>query len=64
MLDTLISPVLNYACEVWGYGKGDSIERIHMKLSETLLGVKPSTQNDFVYGELGRQDIKRVVSII
>ena len=54
LFDKLISPILNYGSEVWGFVKGDAIERIHMQLCKSLLGVKRSTQNDFIYGELGR----------
>ena len=34
--------------------KGTQIERVHMQFCKTLLGVKTSTQNNFIYGELGR----------
>ena len=27
---------------------------MHLKLCKQLLGVKQTTQNDFIYGELGR----------
>ena len=30
------------------------IERVNLKLCKRLLGVKKATQNNFVYGELGR----------
>ena len=29
-------------------------ERVHLQFCKKLLGVKNSTQNDFIYGELGR----------
>ncbi len=34
--------------------QGNQIERVHLQFCKSLLGVKRSTQNDFVYGELGR----------
>ena len=39
---------------------------MHLQFCKRLLGVKKSTQNDFVYGELGRTTLitKRYVSII
>ena len=42
------------------------IERVHLQFCKRQLGVKKSTQNDFVYGELERTTliIKRYVSII
>ena len=54
LFDKLISPILNYGSEVWGYAKADNIERVHLQFCKKLLSVKQCTQNDFVYGELGR----------
>ena len=34
--------------------KSSAIETVHLKFCKKILGVKQSTQNDFVYGELGR----------
>ena len=39
---------------MWGFSKIDLQEKIHLKFCKKLLGVKRTTQNDFVYGELGR----------
>ena len=56
LFDKLISPILNYGTEVWGFHKAFAIETVHMQfcLKKKLLGEKQSTQNDFVYRELGR----------
>ena len=54
LFDKLVTPILNYSCEVWGFCKADKIERVHMHFCKQVLGVKFSTQNDFIYGELGR----------
>jgi len=54
IFDKLIHPILSYGCEVWGFFQGASVERMHLKFCKQLLGVKQTTQNDFVYGELGR----------
>lgn len=56
LFDKLISPILNYASEVWGFYTAKSIETVHMQFCKRMLGVKQSTQNDFIYGELGRID--------
>ena len=66
LFDKLISPILNYSCEVWGFCQANAIERVHMQFCKKLLGVKKTTQNDFVYGELGRENYatKRVFIII
>ena len=66
LFDKMILPILNYGSEVWGFGQANSIERIQLQFCKKLLGVKKNTQNDFIYGELGRTScqIKRFVRII
>ena len=54
LFDKLITPILNYGSEVWGFAKAMHIERVHLLFCKKLLSVKQCTQNDFVYGELGR----------
>ena len=54
LFDKLITPILSYSSEVWGFNKGTHIERMHLKFCKRLLGVKQSTQNNFIYGETGR----------
>ena len=54
LFDKLITPILNYASEVWGFDHGKAIERVHLQFCKQIHKVKRSTQNDFVYGELGR----------
>ncbi len=49
LFDKLVLPILNYGCEVWGFSQGIQIERVHMKFCKHLLGVKISTQNNFIY---------------
>ena len=59
LFDKLVSPILNYAAEVWGFFKATQIERVHLQFCKRLLGVKKSTQNNFIYGELGRTDYQK-----
>jgi hypothetical protein len=54
LFDKFIGPILNYAAEVWGFSSAPDIERVHLSFCKRILGVKKSTQNDFVYGLLGR----------
>ena len=54
LFDKLIAPTLQYASEVWAFAKAAHIERVHLQFCKKLLSVKQCTQNDFVYGELGR----------
>ena len=54
LFDKIVVPILLYGCEVWGIGKNDDIERVHLKFCKLLLRLKTSTPNFMVYGELGR----------
>ena len=54
LFDKLILPILTYGSEVSGFSKADKIERMHLQFCKHLLGVKIQTQNNFIYGELGR----------
>lgn len=54
LFDAFVGSILNYACPVWGFTKSKELERVHLKYCKTILGVKLSTSNVSVYGELGR----------
>ena len=54
LFDSLVAPILNYGSEVMGFKVSQQIERVHLNFWKKLLGVKKTTQNDFIYGELGR----------
>ena len=66
LFDKLITPILSYAGEVWGHSDTVIIERVHLHFCKNLLGVKLQTQNNFIYGELGRTPLKykRLLGII
>ena len=53
----MIKPILLYGCEVWGFGKHEVLEQVHLKFCKILLNLKLSTPNYMVYGELGRYPI-------
>lgn len=57
LFDKLVVPILNYGCEIWGFKETNVIERIHLQYCKQLLGVRAQTQNNFVYGELGRTSL-------
>ena len=54
LFDKFISPILNYGCEAWGFSDAQNIERLHLSFFKRIMGVKKTTQGDFVYGILGR----------
>ena len=66
IFDKLITPILNYGSEVWGFHKAPAAESVHLQFCKKLLGVKQSTQNDFIYGQLGRVNFAthRYISIV
>ena len=67
LFDKLISPILNYGSELWGFNKAPAIESVHLQFcKKNFIRFKQSTQNDFIYGELGRINsaIQRYISII
>ena len=57
LFDVLITPILLYGSEVWGYEKKDMIEKIHLQFCKKILCMKSSTPNYMVYGELGRHPL-------
>ena len=40
LFDKLISPILNYGSEMWGFYKSKDIETVHLHFCKKLLGVK------------------------
>ena len=66
LFDKLILPILTYGSEGLGFSKADSVERIQLQYCKHLLGVKIQTQNNFIYGELGRVPVRiyRLIAVI
>jgi len=54
LFDVFVGSVLTYGCPIWGFTKSKDIERVQLKLCKSILGVKQTTSNAAVYGELGR----------
>ena len=54
LFDKLITPILCYGCEVWGFHSAPDIERVHLSFRRRIMCVKKSSQNAFVYGLFGR----------
>ena len=57
LADKLVSPILNYAA-CMGIFKTNHIERVHLQFCKRLLGIKMTTQNNFIYWELGRINLQ------
>jgi exonuclease III len=55
LFDTYVLPVLTYASEIWcNIAEIPNIESVQLKFLKFILGVKPSTSNLAVLGEMGR----------
>ena len=66
ILYKLITPILKYGSDLRGFDKASAVESVHLQFCKKLLGVKQSTQNDFIYWELGRVNFAshRYISIV
>ena len=64
LFDKLVTQILNYVSEIWAFIPAVQIERVHLQFCKSLLGVKRSCQNDFIYGELGRLNYRTNRSFI
>jgi hypothetical protein len=54
LFDAFVGSILNYACEVWGYGTFYYIEKVHLNFCRRVLIVKTSTSKLAIFSELGR----------
>ena len=54
MFDALVSSILNYGSEVWGYHEAKDIEMVHTKFCRKILCIRQSTNVSGLFGELGR----------
>ena len=56
LFDTLVLPILSYACEVWATDPdlGQACETLHRQFLRQLLGVRKSVTNEIILAEFGR----------
>ncbi len=53
LYDKTVLPIMLYGCEIWGFGNNNILETVFLKFCKYLLGLKNSTPNCMVYGEVG-----------
>ena len=53
MFEKVVSPILLYGSEVWGFSCTEMLEIFHRNFLKKLLHLRPSTPNCMVYEELG-----------
>lgn len=61
LFDHMISPILLYGCEVWGFENLDQIELFHRAFIRRTLNVHKRAPSPMVYGESGRSEMKYTV---
>ena len=54
MFDRMVPPVLTYGSEIWGYENSKYLENLHLQFCKYIVGVRRTTPNVMIYGELGR----------
>ena len=63
LFDKTVVPVLIYGCEVWGYENNAVLDSVYLKFCKYLLGLKTSTPNCMVYGELGAYPVSITIKV-
>ena len=61
LFDRMITPILTYGSEVWGYEDYSLLERLHLKFIKTMLKISKFTPSVMVYGEVGKFPIECVI---
>ena len=57
LFDAMVLPIITYGCEIWGYRVYKVIEVVHLTFLKHILGVRKTTCNSMVYGELGKYPV-------
>ena len=61
LFDNTVAPILCYACEVWGYGDLNLIEKVHTGFMKHILNIKKATPHIMLYGDLGRYPLSIMI---
>ena len=57
IFEKTIEPILLYGVEIWGFENTTLIEQYYMKTIKQILGLRKSTPNYMIYGEIGKYPI-------
>jgi hypothetical protein len=63
LFDSLITPILVYSCEVWGFENKQGIEKMHLQYCKRILTLRSSTPNFIVYGEIGCFPVEIIIKL-
>ena len=58
---SVITPILLYGCEVWGFSNLKLIERVQLRFSKLIMKVKKSTPTVMIQGELSMYPLQTKV---
>ena len=54
LFDSIVTPILLYGSEVWGFENISNVEKIQIRFYNLLLGLNGSVSNVVTFGELGK----------
>ena len=57
LFDKMITPILLYGSEIWGYEYSHVIEQVQLEYCKKILGVRGNTINCAALGECGRRPL-------
>ena len=63
LFDTLVSPVLLYGCEIWGYEGTENLEIFFRSFLRKTLKLNDQTSNYMVYGECGKMPLNLIIQL-
>jgi hypothetical protein len=49
IFDSLVAPILLYGIEVWGVGKNDNIEKVHLQFLKRIINRQLQISNFIIY---------------
>ena len=53
LFDKVVTPVILYGCEVWGFESCKILDKLQLKFCKYILKLNKSTCSNMIYGELG-----------
>ena len=54
LFDSIVTPILLYGSEVWGFENIRNVEKIQIRFYKLLLGLNGSVSNVVTFSELGK----------
>ena len=57
----MVLPIITYGCEIWGYKVLKVRDSVHLTFLKHILGVKKTTCNLMVYGELDKYPVNTYI---